>query len=195
MRGLNIILRWLIFEFPWGIDFSLRDLSEKSSTNNGYAATDKYALKNLSDILSFRGKRILDIGSGKGYVMAQSYKLGASRCDGIEISSKLHLTACRNFAKLGIDRDVQSYNLSAKDFSLYNDYDIFFLFNPFPDDIYKHVIDELFTQINGAQIRYIIVYGNGNRKAIENYQTLKVYEGTCPSRGNMISIYKIECSL
>ena len=43
LRGANNLLRYLIYEFPRGIEFSLRDRAGANSENNGYSCIIFYS--------------------------------------------------------------------------------------------------------------------------------------------------------
>jgi 16S rRNA G1207 methylase RsmC len=75
------------------------------------------------------GDAFLDIGCGKGYVLAFVEKSGLfDRVDGIEISARLCEIARRNLAKLGCRAGV--CQIAAEDFADYDRYTHFYMFNP-----------------------------------------------------------------
>ena len=77
--------------------------------------------------------------------------------DGLEISPQLAEIAKRNFQKLQTDR-VKIFNVNACDFSDYNNYKYFYLYNPFPEKIFKIVIIKMDEQIKGKEI--FLIYNN-----------------------------------
>jgi 16S rRNA G966 N2-methylase RsmD len=136
-----------MLEKPRGLDFSLRDLSYISnSQQHGYAMTSDKAICDIALKVSFLGKSFLDIGSGKGRVPYQALKLGAKHAEGVEVSEKLHSIACKNYEILGVQKNLISNCIDANKFQRYNEFDIYFLFNPFKDDLYEEVIDVLMGQ-------------------------------------------------
>ncbi len=75
------------------------------------------------------GDAFLDIGCGKGFVLAFVWKSGLfERVDGIEISARLCRIARRNLAKLGCQADVRQ--VAAEEFEDYDRYTHFYMFNP-----------------------------------------------------------------
>ena len=75
------------------------------------------------------GAAFLDIGCGKGYVLAFVEKSGLfERVDGIEISGRLCGIARKNLAKLGCRAEV--IHVAAEDFGGYDRYTHFYMFNP-----------------------------------------------------------------
>ena len=195
LRAGEYLLRWLFLEYPRGLDFSLRVKfpSGNKDSMNGYARTSKSALENLIKNLSVEDKKVLDIGSGKGSVIADFYVLGFSESHGIEYNEMLHNIAQKNISVLRIDKFCKSYNLDARKFEYYARYDVYFLFNPFNENLYAEVMAVLRNQIRGSNLtRYIIAYGNANHKAIKSIENCALKEaGICPHRKTNYSIYKI----
>ena len=84
IRAFNNLFNYYLRKKPLGLDFSMRDLSLiKDTQHNGYAMTSYKALSNIAKVVDFNGKRIIDIGSGKGNVLFQSIKLGAKKAKGL----------------------------------------------------------------------------------------------------------------
>lgn len=194
-RAFEYLFNFLFLEYPKGVDFSIRDKfsSSKDLSLNGYARTSKKALKNLYTFINVTNKKFLDIGSGKGAVVYDTYCLGAALSHGLEYNIKLHRIALRNFERLDCIEHCNSINIDARNFAHFNNYDIYFLFNPFDDDVYRQVIEKLRKQIvNDLTTRWIIAYGKSNHTAILNIENIKLLKkGTCPYRRNNFSIYQI----
>jgi 16S rRNA G966 N2-methylase RsmD len=193
-RGIKSFIVWLFLEKPRGLDFSIRNLRNIQDGFHGYAATSWRAIENINSILPLRGSSFLDIGSGKGLVLLNAHKLGAKKSTGIEYSSYLHEVAERNFKVLKVQESVVSINANALEFSGYQNYDVYFMFNPFDFEIYSKVISNILEQIAGSNVlRYLICYGDANHEFIERQPGVSVfYEGICPIRGNQIAIYVIQ---
>ena len=192
LRGVHYLFNYYVLEKPRGLDFSLRDLSHISnSQQHGYAMTSDKAIRNIAQKINFLDKSFLDIGSGKGRVVYQALKLGAKHAEGLEISKKFHSVASKNFKILGVQKNCISNCIDAIKFNRYDEFDIYFLFNPFENDLYEEVIDCLMAQVVlNSRNRHIIFYGGANLASIEKYSYVnKVYEGICPHRGNRVVIY------
>lgn len=84
--------------------------------------------------------------------------------------------------------------MDARDFKSYGEFDILFMFNPFDDDIYEEVIEQINFQISKSKIsktRYLICYGGANIDAVNGSGLFSlVREDYCPYRGNMFRIFK-----
>jgi 16S rRNA G966 N2-methylase RsmD len=192
IRAFEHLFNYLFLEKPRGLDFSMRDLSEiKDEQQHGYAMTSDKAVKHLANLVDFKDKSFLDIGSGKGRVPYQAFKLGAKTAEGVEFSQKLHKIALNNYEILRVSNVCKSNCVDATQFDRYSQFNIFFLFNPFEDDLYEAVIDRLMEQCMSDDIqRTIICYGGANLKAVAKYDYVSLlFEGICPHRGNRIVIY------
>lgn len=193
-RAINYFLKFILIELPSGVDFSMRDkYSSKDSSLNGYARTSTNSLKNLFTFLDIRGKNFLDIGSGKGAVVYDAFQLGANISHGLEYNKKLHDIAIKNFKRLNSSEYCISYNVDARSFNRFNDYEVFFLFNPFNSEVYSEVIENLKSQIvNNLMKKWIIAYGKANENAILTIPNIKLIAGgICPFRSTNFRIYQI----
>ncbi len=195
-RGLSYFLNYLIFELPRGLDISLRNKNGVTLPgNHGYALTSRSALQNMLRDISLADKSLLDIGSGKGGVLIYASQLGCKRATGIEYEKFLHDIAVKNFKVLKLNSRCESINMDARKFKDYSSYDIFFMFNPFDDDIYEEVINQLVSQIfqdYDRKDKYLICYGDANLQAIKKSGLFSlVKEDYCPYRKNMFRVFKV----
>lgn len=133
--------------------------------------------------------RFLDIGCGKGVVLKEAAKYLFQRIDGIEIQPQLVETAQKNFRILKIDDRIRCIPADAVEFEKYGDYNLFFLFNPFPAEILEKVIKKIMESRNDTDCTATVIYHNprflpvieSNAKIMERetlYDPLKDYE-TC----------------
>lgn len=195
-RGVSYLISYLIFELPRGLDISPRSKSNGITLqgNHGYALTSRAALKNMLSGINLQNKKLLDIGSGKGGVIIYSRQLGCINSAGIEYEKNLHEIAVRNINILKMSSNCTSYNLDARNFKSYADFDIFFMFNPFDDDIYEEVVRAIslqMTKSNMYQPRYLICYGGANIEAVNGSGLFSlIREDRCPYRGNLFRVYK-----
>ena len=195
LRGVRYSLRYLFLEYPRGLDFSMRNKSKGIDLpgNHGYALTSKSALKNLLSEIPYQGKSFLDIGSGKGGPVVYSHQLGCARSAGIEYERHLHEIAEKNIRILGLKDSCSSFCVDAREFSGYADYDIYFLFNPFDDDIYQDCIDAIVAQNRarpGLGPKYLICYGGANLEAVTRHDVFTlIIEDICPYRLNSYRVF------
>ena len=189
LRGINYFLNYFFVEAPRGLDFSMRDLSGiENESYNGYAMTSKKALKNLLSFIENKQElSFLDIGSGKGAVVYFADSLGFKNSHGIEYNLRLHNIAKKNFKKLKKD-SLKSFNVNAEKFDLYNNYDVYFLFNPFDELIYKKVLNQILSQKTNEKL--IIFYGKFTlMNFIEESGAKLINSFICPYRKNTVKIY------
>jgi SAM-dependent methyltransferase len=100
---------------------------------------------------------ILDIGCGKGSAILRMTKFKFNNVDGIEIAEPNAEVAKANFEKLRLD-NVHIYNSDATKFDNYNNYNYFYMYNPFPEIIMQEVISRIVKQISTKKIT--IIYNN-----------------------------------
>lgn len=197
LRYSEYFVRWLIFEKPRGLDFSMRVKARKISGtgNHGYALTSRRALKNLLRDLSInREDGFLDIGCGKGGVLCYASEFDFGRIGGIEVDSQLVRIARKNMQKLGLRDRVDVTQADALTFDGYSGFNFFFLFNPFDPDIYSKVLTRILEDV--AQKRHVrtvwlLCYGDCNDEVIQSSKLFDLYRNeVCPYRGNGIRVWK-----
>jgi len=187
-RGIAHVLLRLVYEFPKGLDFYTRNLEIRSNQNNGYAATSGKSLKYIATFIPFRDKNFIDVGSGKGLACRNALNLGAKHVTGLEVDQNLHNIASSNFRKLK-ERRITLLNMDARNFKQYADFDIIFIFNPFPRLIYEEWLGVVLKQLKlSNKTTYLVLYGESHDLLIE---APIVYNGICPYRKNKILIYKV----
>jgi len=200
LRGMRHLFDFAFREYPRGLDFSLRNKSSgiRLPGNHGYALTSKPALREMLARIPYHDKSFLDIGSGKGGAVVFAHQMGCGRSAGIEFETHLHEIAKKNIDILQLAETCTSFNLDARAFKDYADYDIFFMFNPFDDDIYKEVIDAIVAQ-NTTPLqtgpKYLICYGGANIDAVTSHTCFSLIEhGTCRYRLNDFRIFAMNPS-
>ena len=195
LRGIRHLLEFAFLEYPRGLDFSLRKKSSGISLvgSHGYALTSKPALSEMLARIDYNDKTFLDIGSGKGGAIVFAHQLGCGRSAGIEFETQLHEIALKNIDILQLSDSCTSFNLDARAFKEYADYDIYFMFNPFEDNIYKEVIDAIVVQNTTFDVtgpKYLICYGGANIDAVISHSCFRLIEhGVCRYRLNDFWIF------
>lgn len=138
-----------------GLDYTGRIESHNSSFR-GYEGC--YPIKGLLSKMHISDKdRILDIGCGKGLSLYYSTKFDFDRIDGIEHSKKLTHIAKRN-AKLLNDSRIHIYNCDARNFTHYEQYNYFFINNPFSAEIMEQVILAITQSYQVSKRKIIVLY-------------------------------------
>ncbi len=175
-----------------GLDFSL----VTPSADLGYDGAlvmkcspsgNKYLTSLLKNFLLTSSDNILDIGCGKGSAILRMTKFNFNNVDGIEIAKQNAEVAKLNFERLGID-NVHIFNIDATEFDGYNNYNYFYMYNPFPDVVMQLVIFRLREQISEGK-KITIIYNNPvcHKTLISaGFRLLEVYPDQW---GNNIHVY------
>jgi SAM-dependent methyltransferase len=103
----------------------------------------------------------LDIGCAKGSALRDLLRFPFARADGIELSPALADIARRNFSRLGVNR-VTVFCMDARAFTRFGSYSIYYLYNPFPNNILDSVLQQLTAQAAAADPgqERLVVYNN-----------------------------------
>lgn len=183
-------------EWIRGLDFTLPDRLYDRNRNDGamyYASPASVLQQIFSQIDISRFPRFIDIGCGKGYVLWQAKKYGFSQVGGVEYDDKLCQICRKNMKRLKLDIDPVCAD--AREFQNYGDYDVFYFFNPFVDEVMRQVIDQILRQCRGREIMlvyyrprytdYIETCGYFTRVAklfdpVNKYD-IHIYQGKLPS--------------
>lgn len=197
LRYAEYLIAYVLFEKPRGLDFSMRAKSKVTAKGStGYALTSKKAIFNILRNLPITSEdSFIDIGSGKGGVPCFVSEKSFGRVAGIEYESWLHNIATKNIEILDLQDRVELINADARYFEGYSDFNYFFFFNPFDDEIYAEVISNIVSSFENKQKnerpKWLLCYGKANIQSIEetNYFEL-VRRDVCPYRENDINIYK-----
>ena len=146
-RYLVFLGEYLFMERPRGLDFTMRDTrlyQQSAGKYHGYSKTDEKHLQEIFRTLDFsRCRKLLDVGCGKGVVLKEAAKFPFERIAGIELQEELVKTAGKNFRILGLERRISCMQADALDFDGYGEFDVFFFFNPFSEEVFGRVIDRI----------------------------------------------------
>lgn len=163
-RYVWFLAQYFLYEKPRGLDFTMRDTGLLKRSNGkcyGYSKTSEAHLQEIfKRIPNKETVRFLDIGCGKGVVLKEAAKYSFQRIDGIEISSQLVETARKNFRILKMEDRIKCIHADAAVFESYGDYNVFFLFNPFPAEILENVIIKIMESRNDADSTATVIYHN-----------------------------------
>jgi SAM-dependent methyltransferase len=113
----------------------------------------------------FRSLRIsttdaaLDIGCGKGGAMLTMAKYPFARIDGVEISPALVSIAQKNIGRAKI-RNARVFCCDAADFKNFDEYTILYMYNPFPENVLRVVLDNISLSFVQRKRRLILIYKN-----------------------------------
>lgn len=146
-RYLLFLGEYLFMERPRRLDFTMRDTrlyQQSAGKYHGYSKTDEKHLQEIFQTLDFSVCRnLLDVGCGKGVVLKEAAKFPFERIAGIELQEELVRTAGKNFRILGLEKRISCMQADALDFDGYGEFDVFFFFNPFSEEVFGRVIDRI----------------------------------------------------
>ncbi|MBE5871395.1 MAG: class I SAM-dependent methyltransferase [Lachnospiraceae bacterium] len=103
-------------------------------------------------------KRFFDIGCGKGQMLLMAAMCGMEKIGGIEFNSEIAEIARKNMTVLYIDADVLTGD--ATEYTEIDDYDIFFLYNPFGEKSIRKVVSNINESWKRNKRSIFLVYGN-----------------------------------
>jgi hypothetical protein len=146
-----------------GLDFSQvtpsADLGyDGALVMKGSPSGNKYLTSLLKDLSLTNSDNILDIGCGKGSAILRMTQFKFNSIAGIEIAKQNAEAAEANFEKLGIE-NVHIFNVDAIKFDGYNNYNYFYMYNPFPEIVMQVVISRMLNQITIGK-KITIIYNN-----------------------------------
>jgi hypothetical protein len=152
----------ILYDLSLGLDFlSVRKYEQigfdKNLVSKASPSGNKYLTDILKDMKISNNDNILDIGSAKGSALKYFSKFPFKKIDGLELSESLSKICTNNFSILKIN-NVKVHNICATEFKGYNEYNFFYLYNPFPEIIMIKFIDCLKKQIKNKKIT--IIYNN-----------------------------------
>lgn len=105
-----------------------------------------------------KGHSVMDIGCGKGVVLLFFCRRHFDRVSGIEYDKKLCLQARANLEKVSQTADV--FEADAVSFSMYRDYDTFYLYNPFDAGILEECVDRILSSLQSNPRTLTVFYCN-----------------------------------
>lgn len=105
-----------------------------------------------------RGHRVLDIGCGKGFVLLFFSRFCFDQVSGIEYDRELCRMAVKNLRKG--PKKIKIYHDDAVVFSGYEDYDTFYLYNPFEGEILEQCMDRILSSLERHPRKLTVIYCN-----------------------------------
>lgn len=167
---IKLIISELMYDKNKKLDTS--KLSELHSLNisgenlkyaNAYMPTNKFVLDKIFNFLELNidisQSIILDYGSGKGRVLIHASKFNFKRIIGVEFAKELYDIAKQNIAKLNL-LNIEVYNEDALIYDIPDGTNIFYLFNPFTEELMDKVLLKIEQHKRNYKKKVLIVYVN-----------------------------------
>lgn len=102
---------------------------------------------------------ILDIGCGKGKAMYLMSRFPFHKIRGYDISEKLVQIANGNFRKTGL-KQCKAINANALNYDSYDEFNYFFMFNSFPEDVFSIMMKHIMDSIDRRTRKCVFIYMN-----------------------------------
>ncbi len=152
----------IFYEFILGLDFKSVNSLESLGLDDKFVSKcspsgNKFLKKAFENLNITQQDSILDIGCGKGSAIRVLTNFKFNKVDGIELSEYLAIKAINNFKKLN-NLKPKIFHSNVLDFKFYNNYNYFYLYNPFPSSVFSEFLLILNNQIKAKNI--YIVYNN-----------------------------------
>ena len=147
-----------------GVDFSSWVSQEEAGFDvrrgNQYQPSSIPSLKKALSLYRIRETdALIDIGCGKGKVMCVCAKYPFREIRGLELSPSLAQIARRNFAMLGLERCAVIVG-DAMSFEDYDPYTFFYMFNPFPEEVFRAALRNMAASMRRAPRKCVLIYMN-----------------------------------
>jgi hypothetical protein len=114
------------------------------------------------DVAALQDFTFIDLGSGKGRALLMAAQYGFKKIVGVEFMPELHRAAQENIAKYASERQqcrqIESICMDARDFQFPPWPLVLYLFNPFSESTFIHVLDNLRRSLEQSARPIYIAY-------------------------------------
>ena len=135
---------------------NIKKSNENEENYSTYAPSCKRLYNVLTELNISADDSIIDIGSGWGFCLSLFNKFPFKKITGIEISSS-EVEVCKQNLKVLNIENIELLNQDILNFNKFNEYNYFYLYNPFSAEIFDHVLSKV---KEGS----IIIYKNVHEK-------------------------------
>ena len=176
----------------FGYDFLTTIPPEKIGLDSNHfsrcsPSANKYLINVINSLNISSEDSILDIGCGKGSVLKLLSKYKFKNICGIEISEELSKICKNNFRKKG-DSRIKIINKDAREFKNFNDFNIYYLYNPCSSEILSPIIKKI---VETSNERKTLIYNFPKHEEIlflNGFKYIKTFEDEW---GNGIRVYEL----
>jgi 16S rRNA G966 N2-methylase RsmD len=146
-------------EKPRGLDFHQRNTKLRiKDKSHGYAITPESHLKEIFSAIKVTEKdNFIDIGCGKGFVLVKAAKYSYKKITGIEIDEETAKIARKNISILKLEDRITIFTADAANYS-YDEYNHIFLYNPFPKNVLRIVVERILESLRNNPRELTIIY-------------------------------------
>jgi hypothetical protein len=179
LRFLN--LRHVFTRQSLGINVGFSPITRDTENPNHVPYQPAYIwhLKKIMNCLDIKSSdKLLDYGSGKGAAMLFFSQYPFGEIAGVEYDEALHETAVENFQKKGLTHLV-SHNGNATLFTDIDNYNYFFFFNPFLNEVMESTIEQIRQSLIRNPRKITILYQNPQERNLFANSKLFPYRMSC----------------
>jgi SAM-dependent methyltransferase len=145
------------------IDFaqwvSKKELNFVNGEGNQYMPSTFHLKAVLKKLNINKNDKVLDVGCGKGKAMYMMSLFPFERVDGIDLSNDLVAIANNNFNILK-NKKCRAICSNALTFDKYEDYNVFYFYNPFPEEIFAGVVEKIKESYKKQPRKITCIYMN-----------------------------------
>ena len=156
--------KWL--EYRYGVEI----LEHKSAEEQGYLNDKRnfniygygkgYPLELLLRRFQFQDQdAVFDFGCGKGEALVMFARAGVKKLGGVEYDAEIYNRADKNLKILGIKNEIICGNAVEVGNNILDEYNYFFMFDPFVGDVFRKVIDNIETSYEHKKRKIVLIYG------------------------------------
>lgn len=151
---------WQYFEYRYGVDLQRPEEYGYGVNLNNYVIISFSTIRNIVKQCGMTKKDALfDFGAGKGGALIGFYNFGVFNLGGCELSKDIYNIWMDNFSKLGI-KEKHCYNMDATLCTNIDNYNYFYLFNPFTGETFQKVISNIENSYDRNPRKIRIIYVN-----------------------------------
>lgn len=158
----SVYIREIQTDKKHGVDFVTKvhiDRLEHTPDSCEYEASNSETYSIIEAMNITPNNNFIDIGCGKGKAIYILSKLPFTKIDGIEYSSELAEIARNNLTKMKVDKST-IYNMDASEFKKYNEYDYFYMYNPFGESTMSEVVTKIEKTLEERESEVYVIYAN-----------------------------------
>lgn len=143
-----------------------------------YQGANYYLIESLFEYLKLHGANnsIIDMGCGKGRVMAVAAHYGFKDIKGIDFSSELCEKAIENLIEARAKYPETTFTIINADASIYKiekETNVVFMFNPFDEEVMEIVANNIRLSLKANPRKLYIAYVNPIHKEVFTYNGFK----------------------
>jgi len=160
-----------------------------------YQPTNARLFKKIMSVIRFPENSVfVDFGAGKGRVLLLAAQYPFRRITGVEFSGEL-VNICRqnivqHRKRVNGNKEISIIHSDAVDYSIENDANVFFFFNPFTEEVMVKVLENIYCSFKMSNREIFIIYHKPESASVFNQCSwLKLYARHV-LKGNDVYIYK-----